>query len=71
MKGSIRTQDRTAERSRRRRPKEPSPETLLRIEWLTWLVEQHGADVVADWDEPPTSFEAWMRDRALKAHEAA
>jgi len=71
MKGSIRTQDRTAETGRRRRAKQPSPETLLRIEWLTWLVEQHGADSVSEWQEPPVTFEAWLRERALKAHEAA
>lgn len=71
MRSTIRTHDRTAEHPRRRRAKEPSPETRLRVEYLTWLVESYGADVVAEWEEPPVTFEAWTRERALKAYEAA
>jgi len=31
----------------------------------------HGADVVAEWEEPPVTFEEWRRARELAAFEAA
>ncbi|MGQ0612890.1 MAG: hypothetical protein ACT4PV_04000 [Planctomycetaceae bacterium] len=67
----MRTHSRTEQKRRRPKKKEPSPETLLRIEWLNWLIAEHGADAVAEWDEPPVSFEEWRRRRALAAFEAA
>ncbi len=59
---------------RRRKKKEPGRLTLLRVEWLTWLVEEYGADRVAEWDVRPAdvpSFEDWLRVRQLAAYVAA
>lgn len=67
----MRVQSRTDQPARRPKKKEPSPETLLRIEWLSFLVETYGPDAVADWEEPPVPFEQWRRERELKAFEAA
>lgn len=71
MSISIRTQSRTRDTRRRRRKKTPDKETLLRVEWLNWLVEKYGADVVADWQDPPVRFAEWKAARELSAHEAA
>ena len=59
---------------RRRKKKQPGRRTLLRVEWLAWLVEEYGADRVAGWDVRPAdvpSFEDWQRERQLAAHVAA
>ncbi len=59
---------------RRRKKKEPGGLTLLREEWLAWLVQEYGADRVAQWDDVPDdvpSFENWLRVRRLAAHVAA
>ena len=59
---------------RRRKKKEPRRLTLLRVEWLAWLVEEYGADRVAQWDDVTgdvPSFEDWLRVRRLAAHVAA
>jgi hypothetical protein len=72
MKSSIRIQARSVETGRRRRKKkEPDPQTLLRVEWIEWLIETYGADDVADWQDPPVTFAEWKRNRELSAHEAA
>jgi len=71
MKTTIQTRPRIGDLPRRRVKKAPSPETLLRVEWLNWLIEQHGADAVAEWQEPPVTFEQWRRARELAAHDAA
>ncbi|MCK6458756.1 MAG: hypothetical protein L6Q95_02535 [Planctomycetes bacterium] len=71
MKGSIRTSPRVGDVPRRRRKKEPDRETLLRISYLEWLVEEFGADTVAEWQDPPVTFQEWKRERELSAHEAA
>ncbi len=53
----------------KRRPKKrPTPPmSLQRVEWLTWIVDKFGADAIADWLEPPVSFEEWLRARNLAA----
>ena len=71
MKASIRTSPRVGDVPRRRKKKEPDRQTLLRIEYLEWLVAEFGADSVAEWQEPPVSFPEWKRARELAAHEAA
>jgi hypothetical protein len=71
MKASIRTSPRIGDVPRRRRKKEPDRETILRITYLEWLVEEFGADTVAEWQDPPVSFTEWKRARELTAHEAA
>jgi hypothetical protein len=71
MKASISTQPRIGDVPRRRRKKQPDPETTRRVEYLEWLVTEYGADMVAEWQEPPVTFEEWKRAKALAAHEAA
>jgi len=71
MKATIRTQARVGDLPRRRRKKRPDPQTTLRIRYLEWLVEEFGADAVAEWQDPPVSFAEWKRARELAAHEAA
>ncbi|MDH3591660.1 MAG: hypothetical protein OER88_07270 [Planctomycetota bacterium] len=72
MKVTTRTKPRIGDvRRRRRRKKQPDPRTLLRVEWLKWLVSEYGAEHVADWQTPPVSFRDWCRSRELEAHEAA
>jgi len=71
MKASIRTSPRIGDVPRRRRKKLPDPETSLRIRYLEWLVEEFGADAVAEWQEPPVTFTEWKRALELAAHEAA
>lgn len=71
MKNTIRTKEKVGFVPRRRKKKTPAPETVRRVEWLRWLVERYGADAVAEWTEPPVSFESWCRERELAAHEAA
>jgi len=71
MKTTVKTQPRIGHVGRRRKKKVPSPETLLRVEWLTWLIAEFGPDTVADWQEPPVPFAEWKRARELAAHEAA
>jgi len=71
MKATIKTQTRLGERPRRRKRKQPGAETLLRVEWLNWLVETYGADAVAEWQDPPVTFHQWRLERELAAHEAA
>jgi hypothetical protein len=72
MSISVRTSDRLAQpRKRRKKKKAPSQETLLRVDWLNWLVAEYGASTVAEWEEPPVSFEDWLRIRSLAAHIAA
>ena len=71
MKTSTRTQPRVGDTRRRRRKKTPDPITELRVEWLQWLVEEFGGDLVSEWQEPPVAFADWKRDRELAAHEAA
>ena len=56
---------------KRRRKKQPTPKTLLHVEYLEWLVGEFGAERVAEWQEPPVTFEEWKRARELAAHEAA
>ena len=71
MKPTIQTRPRIGHQPKRRKKKTPLPETLLRIEWLEWLVAEFGADAAADWVEPPVSFREWRRERELAAHCAA
>jgi hypothetical protein len=71
MKTSIATQPRIGDVPRRRRKKQPDPETTLRVQWLEWLVAEFGADTVSEWQDPPVSFQEWKRARELAAHEAA
>jgi hypothetical protein len=71
MKPTIQTRPRIGDRPKRRKKKTPSPETLLRIEWLEWLVEEFGSEAASEWIEPPVSFREWCRVRQLEAHEAA
>jgi len=72
MRATIHTQPRIGTISRRRRrKKEPDARTLLRVEWLRWLVEEYGTEAIAEWQEPPVSFHEWKRVRELAAHEAA
>jgi hypothetical protein len=71
VRTSIRTQPKLGELRRRRRKKKPAPVTLLRIEWLTWLVEEFGPEAVSEWQDPPVSFREWKLTRELAAHEAA
>jgi len=71
MRASTRTQPRIGETRRRRRKKQPDPQTELRVEWLSWLVEKYGPDAVSEWQEPPVSYAEWKRKRELAAHEAA
>jgi hypothetical protein len=71
MKPTLQTRPRIGFVPKRRRRKKPGSETLLRIEWLTWLVEEFGADSAAEWQEPPVTFSEWKRNRELEAHEAA
>lgn len=67
----MKTQPKIGYVPKRRRKKKPMPETILYVEWLEWLVSKFGADSVADWQEPPVTFEEWKRARELAAHEAA
>ena len=71
MKPTIHTRPRIGHQPKRRKKKSPAPETLLRIEWLEWLVAEFGPDAAADWSEPPVSFREWCRARELAAHCAA
>jgi len=73
MRVTIQTSPRIGDRPRRRRRKKkhPDPLTVLRVEWLEWLVAEYGPDAVGDWSEPPVSFEQWRALRELAAHEAA
>ena len=71
MNISTRTKPRIGDTRRRRKKKNPEPLTALRVEWLEWLVEKYGADVVSDWQDPPVTFTEWKRARELSAHEAA
>ncbi len=71
MRSSIRTQPKIGYVPRRRRKKTPSSETLHRIEWLKWLVEEFGGEAASQWLVPPVTYEAWCRSRQLQAHEAA
>ena len=71
MKPTIQTRPRIGDLPKRRKKKTPAPETLLRIEWLEWLVAEYGAEAASEWIEPPVSFRGWLVRRALEAHEAA
>jgi hypothetical protein len=71
MKPTIHTQPRIGDLPKRRKKKTPSPETVLRIEWLAWLIEEFGAETASEWQEPPVTFREWCRTRSLNAHEAA
>ena len=71
MKATTRTKPRIGDLRRRRRKKEPEPRTLLRVQWLEWLVAEFGPDTVSEWQEAPVSFREWKRARELSAHEAA
>lgn len=71
MKATTRTKPRVGDVRRRRRKKEPDARTLLRVEWLKWLVAEFGSDAVSEWQEAPVSFREWKRARELSAHEAA
>ncbi len=72
MKISTRTSPRIGNVGRRRRKKKfPEPMTLLRVEWLQWLVAEFGPELVSEWEKPPVSFREWCRSRELAAHEAA
>ena len=71
MKPTIQTLPRIGDLPKRRKKKTPAPETLLRIEWLRWLIEEFGAEAASGWIDPPVSFREWRRDRELEAHEAA
>ncbi len=67
----MKTQPRIGYIPKRRRKKKPTPDTLLHVEWLRWLVEEFGAEAAAEWQEAPVGFEEWKRERELAAHEAA
>jgi len=56
---------------KRRRKKKPTPTNILQVEYLEWLVAEFGPETVADWQDPPVTFEDWKRARKLAAHEAA
>lgn len=56
----IKTRSRILE-LRRRRVKEPSQETRDRVRYLEWLTAKFGPMAVADWHEPPISFEEWKK----------
>ena len=71
MRVTTRTKPRIGELRRRRRKKDPDPRTLLRVEWLEWLVTEFGSEAVSEWQESPVSFREWKRARELSAHEAA
>ena len=71
MKPTIHTRPRIGDLPKRRKKKTPAPETLLRIEWLEWLVAEFGAEAASEWIEPPVTFREWRRMRELAAHEAA
>ncbi|MEM8884401.1 MAG: hypothetical protein AAGD14_10045 [Planctomycetota bacterium] len=71
MKPTIQTRPRIGDLPKRRKKKTPQPETILRIEWLEWLVEKYGPEAASEWQEPPISFAEWCRRRQLDAHEAA
>ena len=68
---TTRTQPRIGYLPKRRKKKQPTAKTMLRIEWLNWLVEEYGASVVADWQQPAVTFQDWKRVRELAAYEAA
>jgi len=70
MKTTIQTRPRIGHEPKRRKKKSPAPSTLLRIEWLEWLVAKFGAESAAEWSEPPIKFREWCRDRRLDAHAA-
>lgn len=36
----------------------------LRVRWLSWLAEEYGPDIMAEWQEPPISFEEWSQRHA-------
>jgi len=67
----MKTQPRIGYVPKRRRKKKPTPDTLLHVEWLRWLVDEFGAERAAEWQEAPVCFEEWKRERELAAHEAA
>ena len=71
MKTTLQTRPRIGYVPKRRKRKKPSPQTLLRIEWLRWLVEEFGPESVSEWQEPPVTFQEWKLNRELEAHEAA
>ncbi|MHC4549304.1 MAG: hypothetical protein ACYTEZ_11070 [Planctomycetota bacterium] len=72
MRATTRTKPRIGGRPpRRRRKKEPDALTLLRVEWLEWLVAEFGPEAVSEWQDPPVTFAEWKRARELAAHEAA
>ena len=71
MKPTIQTRPRIGDLPKRRKKKTPMPETILRIEWLGWLVEEYGPEKAAVWLEAPVSFREWKRRREIAAHEAA
>lgn len=71
MRVSIQTKPRIGKQPRRRRKRQPDPETELRVEWITWLVAEFGAEAAAEWQQPPVTFREWKRARELAAHEAA
>ena len=67
----MKTQPRIGYVPKRRRKKKPTPEILLHVEWLRWLVEEFGPNAAAQWQEAPVCFQEWKRMRELAAHEAA
>ena len=71
MKPTIQTRPRIGDLPKRRKKKTPTPETVLRIEWLGWLVDEFGPERAAEWLEPPVTFHEWKRQREMSAHEAA
>jgi len=71
MRISLRTRPKIGFVPKRRRRKKPGPETLLHVEWLSWLVDEFGSHAAAEWQEAPVSFDEWKRARKLAAHEAA
>ena len=68
---TVQTRPRIGEVKKRRKKKQPNPEIELRIEWLRWLVEEYGADAVAEWQDAPVGFREWKTRRELSAHTAA
>lgn len=45
----------------------PSAETLERIRFIDYLVEEYGPEAVAEWQDPPISIEEWRRKCSLES----
>ena len=67
----MKTQPRIGYVPKRRRKKKPTPDSLLHVQWLRWLIEEFGSEAASEWQEAPVSFPEWKRARELGAYEAA